>query len=601
MGETRIIKIEVEGYAEASKSTENLTKAIESQANSINALRAQNKALTQERNALDTSTDKGKSRIEELNKQLDANNIAIKQNVDSLAKQKINVGNYSGALDKLVPGLGATASGIGGMTTAAKAFIATPLGAIVGALGLALGALTAYFKGSEEGQDKLAKAMAIGKVVFEAVIQVVEKLGEVISDALGFIGDLAMKVVNFVAPQIGAVLDQAIKAGSDIADLQDKIEEDENNLIIKRAQTNQQVQALRAQAIKEEGNQKKATIEKAIQLEKDLAAAETQHVADKIALVDKESEHTGKKTEEQKKQYAELTAEKINQESKANEATIRFQKEIEAIAEAKAKADEAKKIADAEEKERLRQIELQTLKEDAIADAEIEGRIDSVTQKHIDSAKKRIEAEGKALVAKLDFDKKDAESEKQKAKIAQLEGQNRLANVSAMLGQAQNMFEKDSIQYKAFAVGRATIDTYRAADAALAAGGGVPFGIPMMLGTIALGLAQVVKILGIGFAEGGYTGDGGKYDARGIVHAGEFVIPAHMVSNPMYSGMISQIDLARRGYADGGLVVNSATTAIDQQAFIASAFKNMPPIYTSWTEAQNISRSVIFKESLVTA
>ena len=31
------------------------------------------------------------------------------------------------------------------------------------------------------------------------------------------------------------------------------------------------------------------------------------------------------------------------------------------------------------------------------------------------------------------------------------------------------------------------------------------------------------------FAEGGYTGDGGKYDVAGIVHAGEYVMPASAV------------------------------------------------------------------------
>lgn len=34
-----------------------------------------------------------------------------------------------------------------------------------------------------------------------------------------------------------------------------------------------------------------------------------------------------------------------------------------------------------------------------------------------------------------------------------------------------------------------------------------------------------------GFAEGGYTGDGGKYQPAGIVHAGEYVMPAHVVKS----------------------------------------------------------------------
>mgnify|MGYP000601184431 FL=1 len=47
---------------------------------------------------------------------------------------------------------------------------------------------------------------------------------------------------------------------------------------------------------------------------------------------------------------------------------------------------------------------------------------------------------------------------------------------------------------KAANISRAVIDTYVAANAALAAGGGVPYGIPAMIATIAAGLAQVATI-----------------------------------------------------------------------------------------------------------
>ena len=56
-----------------------------------------------------------------------ANNKKIKENVDAYTKQKIGIGDYKGALDKLVPGLGATADGISGMTKSSLAFIAEPI------------------------------------------------------------------------------------------------------------------------------------------------------------------------------------------------------------------------------------------------------------------------------------------------------------------------------------------------------------------------------------------------------------------------------------------------------------------------------------------
>ncbi len=47
---------------------------------------------------------------------------------------------------------------------------------------------------------------------------------------------------------------------------------------------------------------------------------------------------------------------------------------------------------------------------------------------------------------------------------------------------------------------------------------------------VAIGaLAALVAAFSGGFAEGGYTGDGGKYEPAGIVHRGEFVMPADAV------------------------------------------------------------------------
>lgn len=124
---------------------------------SIENLAKANKALREERKKLDLQSEEGLKRAKEINKQLDENTAIIKENSSALEKQRLNVGNYTGALDKMVPGLGATANGFGAMTKTALAFIATPIGAVIGALGVALAALTSYFKGSEEGQTKFNK------------------------------------------------------------------------------------------------------------------------------------------------------------------------------------------------------------------------------------------------------------------------------------------------------------------------------------------------------------------------------------------------------------------------------------------------------------
>jgi uncharacterized protein YukE len=63
------------------------------------------------------------------------------------------------------------------------------------------------------------------------------------------------------------------------------------------------------------------------------------------------------------------------------------------------------------------------------------------------------------------------------------------------------------------------------------------------------------------FATGGYTGDGGKYEPAGIVHKGEYVIPAWMVKQNR--GLIGALESQRtRGYATGGYV-NGGMAALD--------------------------------------
>lgn len=55
-----------------------------------------------------------------------------------------------------------------------------------------------------------------------------------------------------------------------------------------------------------------------------------------------------------------------------------------------------------------------------------------------------------------------------------------------------------------------------------------------------------------GFAAGGYTGDGGKFEPKGVVHGGEYVVRKEVVSQP---GMRDHLDrLNRKGYASGGYV-----------------------------------------------
>lgn len=85
------------------------------------------------------------------------------------------------------------------------------------------------------------------------------------------------------------------------------------------------------------------------------------------------------------------------------------------------------------------------------------------------------------------------------------------------------------------------------------------------------GLQSGIRTINEGFAEGGYTGDGGKYDAAGIVHRGEWVAPKWMVKqNPVTfanlehyrrSGSNGRSGNAMIGFAEGGYATKNAEMA----------------------------------------
>jgi len=588
--ETYLIKIEVEGDVKANQATDKLSQSIEKQTKSIKDLREENKQLTKARNEVDLNSEAGRKKLQDLNSQLDKNNETIKKNVDAYTKQKIGIGDYKGALDKLVPGLGATATGFQAMTTKALAFIATPIGAIITAVGVALGALTAYFKGTGEGQDKLTAIMSVGKVAFEAFTRVVEQLGKVLFKVIEFIGDAAMKVIQFVNPAAAAAIESAVKAGQAIAKLDDEIDQRETDMVLKRAETQNKVAKLRAQAVEQEGAQKRATIEEAINLEKALAKEEVDLANQRVNLWKQQHATKTDLTDEEKRQIAELSAAAISADTEAYENTLRLKKELEGLdkgSAAAAAAAEAEQIA-----KEHRDSELNSVQTTEIAK---QLAVDGTVKFNLDAASKQSAAWLKADKAKQDHANA---TEAQITKIAFLESQNRLANISTTLSMAAGLMDQTTVAYKTFAIARASVDTYRAANAALAEGLGFPIGTALMLTTIAMGLANVAKIAG--FADGGYTGSGGKYEPAGVVHRGEYVVPAHIVSNPSYSGHLTQLESARRGYSDGGLVTNQATADIDRSATMTSALSKMQFV-VSWMEGEAIRQSVQYKENMTTA
>ncbi|UAN38785.1 phage tail tape measure protein [Enterobacter asburiae] len=75
----------------------------------------------------------------------------------------------------------------------------------------------------------------------------------------------------------------------------------------------------------------------------------------------------------------------------------------------------------------------------------------------------------------------------------------------------------------------------------------------LMLNAIKSGASALGISSWFGFADGGYTGDGGKHDVAGVVHRGEWVVPQSVVKKPGMLSFLNQLTYGN-GYAEGGLV-----------------------------------------------
>ena len=136
----------------------------------------------------------------------------------------------------------------------------------------------------------------------------------------------------------------------------------------------------------------------------------------------------------------------------------------------------------------------------------------------------------------------------------------RLEATSSILGQLstlQNSKNKEVAALgKAAAIAQATIDGYRAVQAALAGPPGPPWSFAIAGVTAAVTAANVARIAGVGFQGGGFTGSGSNTSVAGPVHRNEFVMDAAATSRigvPALEAMRNGSTLSQPGMrASGG-------------------------------------------------
>ena len=157
----------------------------------------------------------------------------------------------------------------------------------------------------------------------------------------------------------------------------------------------------------------------------------------------------------------------------------------------------------------------------------------------------------------------------QNAKL-ELQAKSTAGYMEGMLGGFASLVDENSKTYavlfaaqKAFAVAQAMLNIPAAYSKAYDAVVGTPYIGPYIAPAVgaaaaALQVAQAASIKGVGFADGGFTGYGGKYEPAGIVHRGEGVLTQEEIAalgGP--SGFYALRQSIKNGFADGGLVLDA--------------------------------------------
>lgn len=188
---------------------------------------------------------------------------------------------------------------------------------------------------------------------------------------------------------------------------------------------------------------------------------------------------------------------------------------------------------------------------------------------------------------------REAEEERLDIKIKKAEDANKLANFAANMiyslmdleleKAGENEEKKKEIRKKyanvQFMITTAQIIADTAASIMTAfrdlgpIAGAVAAVVLAATGAAQVGIANSQRNKIQGYSEGGFTGEGEKYEAAGVVHKGEYVVPQEGLKNPKIRQVIDIIEMARRNNALARLDIRPVVQSI-QPGYQAGGFTN---------------------------
>lgn len=263
----------------------------------------------------------------------------------------------AGYIDNMIPGFSSFTSGIKKMITGVNVFsgslkimktalISTGIGAIV----VAFGTLISYFKGTKEGADKFNKAMGGIKAVIDTIMHRVHLLGEAVALVLkGKFKEAAAKAKEAFT-DLGDTIEENAKAGVELAERANKLEDRKIAFITEEAELTQQIARNREIANDEQYsiNQRMEAAFKAEELTRKLANERIEIAEEELDILTKKNALGDNLNKDNRaEQEARAAISKIREEESLKMLRIGALQETitrEATGEAKARAESLKAL-----------------------------------------------------------------------------------------------------------------------------------------------------------------------------------------------------------------------------------------------------------------
>lgn len=588
-----------------------LTKAIRTNSNSLDAQRLQLSKLVKERNALDKSTEKGIKEFNTLNQRIKDLNETIKKHEQAGGDFRRNVGNYTNSIVDAAKQINVAGVSVGGLSTQLASF-ANPATAAVGLLT----GLTSLYASStagaldlENAQNKVSAAFNISANAFG---NFVDSLVGGDGQGEGIFSRFVDELLNRINPAIAALANLSADAVRQLKLLElseltsQKLAKD----ALKSAEELSRVRDDERFADNERLAAARRVNEFFIEREKELVLIQQQKLEQLEFLLglDKNNLELQKQIKQIEFEIADIQEDSAGKQTAALEALIRLEQELEDKRKAAAADRRAQQrtftgpgelpVSEAGAQNDLR-IEAEKSAQEAILDINLR------FQDRIREENRRFEEQ--------QYNEKVKAQERYTEFLKQQEQQRYAFAVDAFNALSGLFSDAEGVR-TAFALSAIAIDTAEAISALTAASEANPLNATTFGGA---GIAQyasgIIRILANiasakellqGFAEGGYTGPGGKYQPKGIVHAGEVVWSQADVSA---MGGPSVVDAMRPtypsrshsfGYADGGVVTNTAVAEVNSNLAMMNAFKSMPAPVVSVKEFNRAQRRVEIKENI---